>query len=306
MFSEGIMTSKLTKMVCLSLVIFIGLTGCDTFQGTESPITNTPEPLATQIPTEMPVSTSIPVNTGEARIRYIMADIALMQSMDYYKGFPEDPEAVEAMNRIFSGYGIENLSDFERKDVPGIGWQVVYAGTKTTINGMDVKLVDRSMDICNPDHISLTPEEQANCGDHQYSQTLLSLAITTPPHGTCGFYIMDGDIHYVDGGDSPGAGYPPTGMNTFYFAQDGLCFLSSSGVESEWFFEGNDCDNNKKGLWRQTGINTYSYQKTFSAGRSQEYKLIFSSSGFAVEKYNYSPEFNGLCASMSATLISEP
>lgn len=48
------MTSKFTIMVCLSLFLFLGLSGCDTFPTpTESLITNPPEPTATLVPTQI-------------------------------------------------------------------------------------------------------------------------------------------------------------------------------------------------------------------------------------------------------------
>lgn len=292
------------------ILILGGLTACDP-PGTWATIT--PNPTVEIEPTETPVPTLPPENTGEARIRYIMADIALMQSMEYYKGFPEDPEAVEAINRFYAGYGIQNLSDFERKDIPGIGWQIVYAGTNTTIYGMDVILTDppSPLELCNPGNLLLTQEEVLNCGKHQYSQSLLSLAITSPPGGTCGFYVATDGA--VDGGEPRGSNYPPSGEYEFTFTKDGLCFVSwgfSEGVEDAWFFEGQDCDNNKEALWQKTGDNTYSYRYESSMSGAfhyvQEWKLIFTSSGFSVEKYYYDNEFNGLCGSMSATFINEP
>jgi hypothetical protein len=51
-FPEGSMTKNLTKMACLSFILFLGLFGCTIFQGTENPPTINPEatenPMTTQ------------------------------------------------------------------------------------------------------------------------------------------------------------------------------------------------------------------------------------------------------------------
>jgi hypothetical protein len=78
-------------------------------------------------------------NTGEARVRYIMTDIQLSGLYDYYLSFPEDPEVLEAIRRWDQGIRVVNIDQFERK-MAGDNWQIVYYGTETIINGMDVIL----------------------------------------------------------------------------------------------------------------------------------------------------------------------
>jgi hypothetical protein len=90
---------------------------------------------------DFPTSTSVMIieNTGEARIRYILADIQLSGLYDYYLGYPGDAEAVEAIQRWDQGIRVVNIDQFERKVVGG-NWKIVYTGTETVINGMDVIL----------------------------------------------------------------------------------------------------------------------------------------------------------------------
>ncbi len=76
----------------------------------------------------------------EARIRYIMADMSLGGPVSYYRGYPEDLNAVEAVRRWSNGVRVTNANQFQRRIVEGKSWQIVYKGTKRTIDGMDVIL----------------------------------------------------------------------------------------------------------------------------------------------------------------------
>ncbi len=99
-----------------------------------------PAPQPTRTPTE--------ANTGEARIRYILADIQLSGLVSYYRGFPNDSLAVEAVRRWDQGVRVTNISAFSRKQVNG-SWAVVYAGTNNIINGMAVQLGQASGSGCS-------------------------------------------------------------------------------------------------------------------------------------------------------------
>ncbi len=76
---------------------------------------------------------------NEARVRYILVDISLGGSIAYYRDFPENPNAVEALRRWESGVRVTNLNQFERGVEDG-GPGIVYAGTCDVIDGMDVDL----------------------------------------------------------------------------------------------------------------------------------------------------------------------
>ena len=76
---------------------------------------------------------------GEARVRYIMADISLGGPISYYRSYPNDDNAVEALRRWDDGVRVTNRSRFERHVEDG-GPGIVYARTRTVIDGMDVRL----------------------------------------------------------------------------------------------------------------------------------------------------------------------
>lgn len=80
-----------------------------------------------------------PLTTDESRVRYILADIQLGGVDGYYRAHVDSEEAAEALRRWDVGITVTNIDQFERKLV-GETWQVVYAGTETLINGMDVLL----------------------------------------------------------------------------------------------------------------------------------------------------------------------
>jgi hypothetical protein len=75
----------------------------------------------------------------EARVRYILADLSLGGAMTYYRKFPEDLDAAEALRRLDSGVIVTNSSKFERH-VEKDGPIVVYKGANSVIKGMDVRL----------------------------------------------------------------------------------------------------------------------------------------------------------------------
>ncbi|MEW6684621.1 MAG: hypothetical protein AB1393_00255 [Candidatus Edwardsbacteria bacterium] len=76
----------------------------------------------------------------EARVRYIMADMSLGGPVSYYRGYPNDANAVEAVRRWDGGVRVTNANRFERKIVGEKSWQIVYKGTNRTIDRMDVRL----------------------------------------------------------------------------------------------------------------------------------------------------------------------
>jgi hypothetical protein len=75
----------------------------------------------------------------ETRVRYIMAVLSLGGPISYYRGFPDDANAVEALRRWDNGVRVTNKSYFERHVEDG-GPGITYRGTRTVIDGMDVKL----------------------------------------------------------------------------------------------------------------------------------------------------------------------
>lgn len=76
---------------------------------------------------------------NEARVRYILADISLGGSIAYYRDFPNNPNAREALQRWERGVRVLNIDQFDRCDEVG-GAGIVYAGTCDVIDGMDVDL----------------------------------------------------------------------------------------------------------------------------------------------------------------------
>lgn len=129
--------------ILLSAIALLAiLAACDITQGSQPDPTE--PPVAELPPTQesLPVQPACDNNQGETRIKYIMADIQLGNMLDFYAGFPEDELAAGAVNLWNSGVRVANIDAFERRDVPGVGWQVVYLGTDTTICGDEVLLTD--------------------------------------------------------------------------------------------------------------------------------------------------------------------
>jgi hypothetical protein len=79
---------------------------------------------------------------SEGQARFIMADMAAGGPVEFYEACTKhnDPIAIEPYNRWMKGVRVTNADRFERKFLPRIGWKIVYKGTTTIINPMDVKL----------------------------------------------------------------------------------------------------------------------------------------------------------------------
>jgi len=80
-----------------------------------------------------------PQSTDESRVRYILADMQLIDAADPYRAKINDEETAESLRRWDAGIRVSNIDQFERKMVNG-QWQIVYAGSEKPIKGADVKL----------------------------------------------------------------------------------------------------------------------------------------------------------------------
>lgn len=79
---------------------------------------------------------------NEPRVRYILVDMALGGPVSYYRGYVDsDPHAAEAVRRYDAGVRATNSNEFERIRINGSP-VIVYGGTSSQINGMDVGLSD--------------------------------------------------------------------------------------------------------------------------------------------------------------------
>ncbi len=83
-----------------------------------------------------------PVSYHEAHVRYLLADIALGGSPDYYRQWVAegDPDTTVAMRRYEAGVTVTNLNRFERKRPAGKNTRVVYKQTDRMANGFDIRL----------------------------------------------------------------------------------------------------------------------------------------------------------------------
>jgi hypothetical protein len=78
-----------------------------------------------------------PLSTNESHVRYILVDIQLNhRAYYYYRANTTDEETAEALRRWNAGIRVVNIEEFERKKI-NEQWQIVYAGTENSINGMD-------------------------------------------------------------------------------------------------------------------------------------------------------------------------
>jgi hypothetical protein len=79
---------------------------------------------------------------SEGQARYIMADMSLGGPLAFYEECTRkgDAIAVEPFNRWMTGVRVTNAEQFERKFVPRIGWKIVYKGTFSIIDPMEVRL----------------------------------------------------------------------------------------------------------------------------------------------------------------------
>ena len=81
----------------------------------------------------------------EPQVRYIIADIQLGGSVDYYgkRAKEGDPDSGRAGKEWRAGVRVKNIAAFERKTVEGKfgkGMRIVYQATKRTIDGVEVVL----------------------------------------------------------------------------------------------------------------------------------------------------------------------
>lgn len=76
----------------------------------------------------------------EGRVRYILTDSQLSGLIGYYRQHLDEAECREACQRWDSGVRVRNIESFERVNLPGKGWIIVYKGTKRAIDGMDAEL----------------------------------------------------------------------------------------------------------------------------------------------------------------------
>lgn len=135
------MSSNRTLWIPLSvgsvLVLSFFLSACGT---STSPAT--PTAGASAASTSLAVTaTPMPAGTlNEKIVRYILADSQLGNLIDDYRKVVDQPNAAEAVCRWDKGVRVQNIDKFERKVVGAQGWNVVYAGTNTIIDGMDVSL----------------------------------------------------------------------------------------------------------------------------------------------------------------------
>jgi Tol biopolymer transport system component len=113
-------------------------------------------------------SQSVPQST-EGRIRYIIADVQLGNVIDYYRpSAGSDAVVAEAVRRWDAGIRAANVDQFERKIVNG-NWQVVYAGSDTTIDGMDVILTGPPTVYCSNSYWPIVKGAQWQYDRHDQS-----------------------------------------------------------------------------------------------------------------------------------------
>jgi hypothetical protein len=133
-------------------ILFLGiaLSACGGITAEESKPT---EEIILVEPTSQPVDTQ----SDEARVRYILADAQLGDVIDYYRQFADDPAVFDALDRWDWGVRVVNLGDFERIINGDAGWQVVYTGTNTLIDGMDVILTTDTEPVAETPSTSQNP-----------------------------------------------------------------------------------------------------------------------------------------------------
>jgi hypothetical protein len=72
---------------------------------------------------------------NEDRVRYMLLDLSLGGPIDYYRNFPDDPNAVEAVKRWEAGVRVLNSDNTERKDI-GEGIYIYFKNTAQRVYGM--------------------------------------------------------------------------------------------------------------------------------------------------------------------------
>ncbi len=75
-----------------------------------------------------------PITTHEDRVRYILADIELGQTADYYRANMIDEETAEALRRWDAGIRVVNFDKFERLQFNG-QWQIIDSETGQPADG---------------------------------------------------------------------------------------------------------------------------------------------------------------------------
>ena len=94
-----------------------------------------------------PASTSRPEDNAvtrhqsycESEVRAKILDAQLGGTINFYRQF-DDPETVEAVRLWDRGARVTNIEMFDRVDVPGRGWLVVYKGTDLRAHGGEARL----------------------------------------------------------------------------------------------------------------------------------------------------------------------
>lgn len=176
-------TSSYENLQATNDALKIELTVQSSILATQNAQVNQPQPVIVQ---PLPQIS----NTDEARIRYIIADIQLGGVYDYYQS-ASDQEAIEAVRRWDQGIKVANISYFDRKIVGNLGWQIVYIGTDSSVNGMDIELTSP------PVYLSPTPlSNQPPIIDRvelRYDRSSGKLVILQDVF----FSDIDGDANYV-------------------------------------------------------------------------------------------------------------
>jgi hypothetical protein len=100
----------------------------------------------------MQVKLNSDVAYEEADVRYLLADMCLGGSPDFYRRVVDtshDPISIEALARFEDGYKVTNLDSFERKKVAG-KTLVTYKSTDKKVKGSDIKLSSDRVAVSKP------------------------------------------------------------------------------------------------------------------------------------------------------------
>jgi hypothetical protein len=79
----------------------------------------------------------------ESSVRYMLIDITLGNVLSYYSS-ATDANSKEAVRRWNNGVRVLQFDSFERKNISGLGWTIVFKNTDQRISGMDVWLSSES------------------------------------------------------------------------------------------------------------------------------------------------------------------
>lgn len=83
------------------------------------------------------------IRSGEADIRYKMADMQLGNVVEFYRqrqNVDPTPRTREAVRRWDAGIRVSNIDEFERKVVPNRGWLVTRKGEWEPADGRSIRL----------------------------------------------------------------------------------------------------------------------------------------------------------------------